>query len=208
MWKKTKKNVFHLLLPFIKVSNLILWRIYLLSHNEIKIIVGSGTTKYKGWFATDIHILDLTNENDFKKFFLTKKIDNIVAEHVLEHLSQNALELMLGNFVKYTSQRINIRIAVPDGFHSDSEYINKVKPGGVGEGAQDHKNLFNYKSLSELFSKHGFKVNIVEYWDETGQFHSNYKNNNNGYISRCLINDERNVNNKPIYTSLIIDFKK
>ena len=38
----------------------------------------------------------------------------------------------------------NFRIAVPDGFHTDPSYIENVKPGGTGEGSEDHKNLFNY----------------------------------------------------------------
>ena len=54
---------------------------------------------------------------------------------------------MVKNFYNYSSKNVNIRIAVPDGYHTDARYINYVKPGGAGEGADDHKHLFNYKSL-------------------------------------------------------------
>ena len=62
----------------------------------------------------------------------------------MEHLTDSELELMVQNFYRYSNQNVNIRIAVPDGFHKDKNYINTVKPGGTGEGADDHKNLFNY----------------------------------------------------------------
>ena len=127
---------------------------------------------------------------------------------MLEHLTKNELELMILNFQKYSTNEINIRIAVPDGFHKDREYIDKVKPGGTGEGAEDHKNLFNYKSLAGLFEAQNFKAILVEYWDEGGNFHAGYSNDENGYVLRSFINDSRNSDGIPHYTSLIVDFRK
>ena len=208
MIKKVKREIYLFLVPFIKVFKYLSWQYYLRLAKEIKIDVGAGSTKYKDWFNTDIDTLDVTNEEDFKKYFSRKKIKNILAEHVLEHLFDNDLNLMIMNFLKYSDDNINIRIAVPDGFHSNINYINRVKPGGTGEGAHDHKHLFNYRTLSELFEKQGFKADLVEYWDEKGNFHSKYKNDEKGYITRSLINDERNQDGKPNYTSLIIDFSR
>ena len=105
-------------------------------------------------------------------------------------------------------QDVVIRIAVPDGFHKDKVYIDLVKPGGFGEGADDHKQLFNYKTLIKKFGAHGFIGKPVEYWDEKQQFHQGYTNDNLGYVMRSFINDERNANKKPNYTSLIVDFTK
>jgi predicted SAM-dependent methyltransferase len=150
MHKRFKQFIYRRLIPFIRIWKKLNWYLYLATSNDIKIIVGAGPTKYKGWFPTDIVTLDVTNEKHFKKYFKKKKISRILAEHVLEHLTNQELELMIENFHKYSSENINIRIAVPDGFHSDKEYIDKVRPGGTGEGAHDHKNLFNYLSLSKL----------------------------------------------------------
>ena len=208
MIKKIKRKIYLLLVPFLKIGKYFGWQYYLRTAKEIKIVVGAGKTKYKGWFNTDIDTLDVTNEDDFIKYFYKKKIKNILAEHVLEHLNYDELNLMTMNFFKYSDKNINIRIAVPDGFHSDVNYINKVKPGGSGEGAHDHKHLFNYKTLSELFEKRGFNAELIEYWDDAGNFHTRYKNDDNGYITRSFVNDERNKNGKPNYTSLIIDFSK
>lgn len=198
--------IYNFLLPLVRFFDQIKWRIYLITSFEINLIVGSGGTKLNGWFATDIHTLNLTKESDFRKYFKNRKIKKILAEHVLEHLTNQDLELMLENFSSYCSSECNIRIAVPDGFHKDETYIKYVKPGGTGEGAIDHKNLFNYKSLSALFAVKGFKANVIEYWDEYGKFNSSYINDENGIVHRSFINDARNLNGKPNYTSLIIDF--
>ena len=60
----------------------------------------------------------------------------------------------------------------------------------------------------EVFEKCGFKGEAIEYWDEEGIFHKGYKDDEKGIITRSFINDERNKNGNPVYTSLIIDFKK
>lgn len=208
MYKKFKQSVYKVLIPFIRIYKYLSWRFYLLTCEEIKIIVGAGPTKYKGWFSTDIVTLDVTKGSDFQKYFSKKKIKNVLAEHVLEHLSKTDLEKMIKNFYKYSDNQINIRIAVPDGFHHDEKYISVVKPGGTGEGAHDHKNLFNVNSLSKLFGKYGFIARPIEYWDENKVFHQGYKDDDDGYVIRSFINDKRNKNGKPFYTSLIIDFNK
>lgn len=208
MYKEFKQFIYRLLIPLIRIYKYLSWKFYLLTCKEVKLIIGAGPTKYKGWFSTDIVTLDVTKESDFEKYFSKKKIKNILAEHVLEHLTEQELEKMLKNFYKYSDDKINIRIAVPDGFHADEKYISIVKPGGTGEGADDHKNLFDVNSLSSLFERFGFVAQPIEYWDEEGKFHQGYKNEENGYVKRSFINDKRNKNGKPVYTSLIIDFKK
>jgi len=208
MYKGLKQFIYRRLIPFIRLWKRLNWFFYLKTHSDIKIIVGAGRTKYKGWFPTDIVTLDVTNENHFKKYFKKKRIHRVLAEHVLEHLTTNELELMISNFQKYSTQNVNIRIAVPDGFHKDKDYIDKVKPGGTGEGAEDHKHLFNYKSLAGIFESQKFRAKLVEYWDEEGNFHSDYSNDENGYVKRSFINDNRNSDRIPRYTSLIIDFTK
>ena len=208
MIKKIKQLIYKSLVPFIRLWKYFQWIFYLRKSKSINLVVGAGPTKFPGWFSTDIATLDVTNEEHFKKYFSEKKIDKILAEHVLEHLTDNDLKLMVKNFYKYSKETINIRIAVPDGYHSDKNYIEMVKPGGTGAGADDHKRLFNYKSLSSFFESDGFISYPLDYWDESGKFNSNYQNDENGYVDRSFINDDRNKDGKPNYTSLIVDFKK
>lgn len=207
MYKRFKQLIYQRLIPLIRIYKYISWLNYVKSHGKIFLVLGAGPTKYENWFSTDKVTLDVTKEKDFKKYFKKKKINRILAEHMLEHLTSEQIVQMNDNIFNYSDADVNIRIAVPDGFHSDIEYINKVKPGGFGEGAVDHKHLFNFKTLSEVFENSGYQANLIEYWDENGEFHSSYSDDN-GYIKRCFKNDRRNKDGKPHYSSLIIDFKK
>ena len=208
MYKEFKQFIYKGLVPFIQFWKLLSWHFYLITHKRINLIIGAGPTRFKGWFPTDIVTLDVTNEKYFQKYFKSKKIEKILAEHVLEHLTDSELDLMINNFYKYSTKNVNIRIAVPDGFHKDENYIITVKPGGTGVGAEDHKHLFTYKTLSEKFEKYGFVPHLKEYWNEAGEFHTSYSNDEFGIIQRSFINDSRNSEDLPVYTSLIVDFRK
>ncbi len=196
------------------------WEKYINECEDVNLIVGAAETNYPGWFPTDIQFVnpneiqlnvfhfDITNASHFEKNLKGRKIDKILAEHVLEHLTNEQIDIMAKNFYDYSSKKIHIRIAVPDGFHQDPAYIQMVKPGGTGEGAHDHKQLFTYRSLSAFFEKQGFLAHPVEYWDENHQFIQNYQNDDKGHIKRSFVNDSRNQDGTPRYTSLIVDFTK
>src|SRR3989304_819317 len=98
MIKKIKRLIYKRLIPILKICKYISWKYYLRTANEIKIVVGAGGTKFKNWFDTDIDTLNVTNEEDFRKYFSKKKIKKILVEHVLEHLKDNELDLMIKNF--------------------------------------------------------------------------------------------------------------
>ena len=206
--KNFRKNLYNIYKLFHKHYALMLWKHWASKGKKLKINIGASATKFDGWFQTEQYFLDVSKRNDFVKMFSDLKINFILAEHVLEHISNSDLAIMLKHFMEFTDDDINIRIAVPDGFHKDFSYIEAVKPGGNGAGADDHKNLFTYKSLSKIFEDAGFIAHPVEYWDEHGAFHQGYTNDNKGHIRRSFINDSRNASGKPIYTSLIIDFTK
>ncbi len=114
-----------------------------------------------------------------------KIISDQSAEHVLEHLSNQQIEKMLKKINEYSGNELTFRVAVPDGFHINEKYIKNVKPGGDGEGAKDHKHLFNFKTLTDKIEKFGFQAKLIEYWDERGEFHSSYSNKN-GYIKQII----------------------
>ena len=166
---------------------------------EINLIVGAATTNYPQWIPSDIDSLDLLEENDFYRVLGNKKINKILAEHVLEHIELEDLNITLKNIHKFLIPGGNFRIVIPDGFHPDHSYIENVKPGGTGPGSEDHKHLFNYQMISDILVENNFKVKLIEYWDESGKFQSIYQNDDGlGYIQRCLINDWRNANSQPI----------
>ena len=176
---------------------------------KIKFNVGSGgINNDKNWYATDIHSLNLTKNIDWKKLLFNLRIDNIMAEHVWEHLTEEDTILANNNCYKYLKRGGILRIAVPDGFHPEKKYIDYVKPGGNGAGADDHKILYTYKTMVERLERSGFTVQLLEYWDENGNFHFVEWADDAGHITRSKRYDERNQNGALNYTSLIVDAKK
>jgi|WetSurSiteA1Bulk_404760.scaffolds.fasta_scaffold00655_7 predicted SAM-dependent methyltransferase len=175
---------------------------------KIKVIIGSGGNNLKGWISTDIDQLDITNKEDWLKYFKRANIDVIIAEHVWEHLTEYGAKMAAQNCYNFLKTGGYIRVAVPDGHFPDKEYIKRVKPMGSGPGADDHKVLYNYKTLSGIFVNAGFNVKLLEYWDENGQFHSTSWNAEDGLIRRSSVYDTRNKNGKLEYTSIILDAEK
>ncbi len=171
--------------------------------DPIKIIIGSGSIEQAGWISTEIYLLDVTREKDWEMYFSKRKIDAIVSEHVWEHLTEDAAYIATNLCFKYLKKGGYIRIAVPDGFHPDKDYIEQVKVG-----ANAHKVLYNYKTLKSLFEKAGFEVDLLEYHNENNEFIYKDWQESNGLITRSKNHDSRNQNGKIVYTSIIFDAYK
>lgn len=175
------------------------------SQTNLKIILGAASTKQDGWISTNYPLLNLTDDSTFSALFTPDSISNLLAEHVWEHLSAEDVIKANSNCFLFLKKDGVLRIAVPDGFHSCEEYINQVKPGGLGLGSDDHKVLYNYITLSKLLEDTGFNVRLLEWFDEYGNFHHEEWNVEDGVIRRSTRFDPRNITNPTTYTSLIID---
>ncbi|WP_439555377.1 class I SAM-dependent methyltransferase [Dyadobacter sp.] len=171
----------------------------------INMVVGSMYSVYKGWIHSDIETLNLLKKRDWQKYFDENSIDRILAEHVWEHLTPEEGKLAFLHCYQFLKPGGFLRVAVPDGYHPDPDYIDYVKPGGTGEGADDHKILYNYQLMSGFLQEIGFTVKPLEYFDEHGKFHKNPWNVEDGMVRRSADHDDRNKGGKLGYTSLIID---
>ena len=129
----------------------------------------------------------------------------MLAEHVFEHFTPEQLGIVLRQARRYLKPGGRIRFAVPDGNHPDPNYIDRVRPGGTGIGASDHKALYDSDSISELLGEAGYDVQLLEFFDGTGNFQRAPWRREDGYIGRSADNDARNVAGNLVYTSLIID---
>lgn len=172
---------------------------------EIRIVLGAGGTVYDGFVSTDYPQLNICSEISFSRFLDPQTVWTFLSEHVWEHLSLEDGAKALSNCFLYLRHGGILRIAVPDGFHPDSNYIAQVKPGGYGAGAEDHKVLYTYRTLSALLENAGYKVRLLEWFDEQGKFHQEDWNTEDGLIRRSTRFDQRNSVNPTSYTSLIID---
>lgn len=175
---------------------------------ELNIILGAGDQVYDGWIATHKEQLDLLNEMDWIKSFENRKADRFLCEHVWEHLSLEEGK----RAAKYVFNALKLggfaRIAVPDANFPNEEYQKLVQVGGPGPSdhpAADHKIVYDYKTLMDVFSSAGFKVDLLEYCDNQGRFHYHQWELEAGPIYRSLMSDHRNKNGKIMFTSLIID---
>jgi predicted SAM-dependent methyltransferase len=170
-----------------------------------KIIIGAASSGQHGWASTNIHLLNVLDRHDFLRYWQLGSRQAFLAEHVWEHLLEDEARQANENCFNFLKYGGHLRIAVPDGFHPDPSYIEAVRPGGIGYGSDDHKILYNYKSLSKSLRKVGFEVNLLEYWDENHRFHFYPWDSRDGHINRSKRFDPRNQNGTLTYTSLIVD---
>ena len=174
---------------------------------KVRIIVGAAYTNLEGWISTDLPFLDITSKSQWQFIFGKSKIDNLLSEHVLEHLTKEDVTTALNNIFFYLKKNGVCRIAVPDSFHPNPEYIEYVRPGGIGAGAKDHKTFWDYKSLKHLGEDIGYQFRLQEYYDEDGNFHLNKYPLYGGFVQRSQLNIKQK-SFIPDYSSLVIDMIK
>lgn len=172
------------------------------------IVIGASGIANKDWIATEQAWHDITVFESWLKYFTPGQIDKILAEHVLEHLDPIETIQAIKNFYIFLRPGGYVRIAVPDGNHPSPEYIENVRPGGTGAGAFDHKILYTFPVLKELFLSEGFSVEGLEFFDQNGGFHAEWWTADDGMIFRSLLHDERNISGINVYSSIIFDAHK
>ncbi len=171
--------------------------------NSLKLNIGSGNLTYDYWLNLNLPFFDLTRARLWSFFFKQATINNILMEHVLEHLTVQDVRLALSFAKTYLHKSGNIRIAVPDKNHPNPEYIEFVKPGGSGAGADDHRSFWNYSDFIKLAEDLDFKYDLREYYNEQGELVMSDMDTDDGEIVRTA----RKPQQGPLkdYSSLIID---
>ncbi len=174
----------------------------------LRIVIGAAGIFDEGWIGTEAEQLNLLVRKDWKFYFKDNPIDAILAEHVWEHLTIDDGISAARQCHDFLRPGGYLRVAVPDGFRPDPEYIDYVKPGGTGAGADDHKVLYDHRTFSRVFEQAGFQVHPLEYFDAEGRFHFTEWDSKDGTIRRSKRYDPRNQDGAIRYTSLIVDARK
>lgn len=179
-------------------------------HEPVRIVIGAGGVRPDGdWIPTNMQFLDLLKAEHWERGFGEHRIDAIFAEHVWEHLTESDGKRGAEQCYNYLKPGGCLRIALPDKNHPDPNYHEFVRPGGPGPGAFDHKILYTYTTLRNMLESVGFKVDLLEYYDEEGTFHKNAWDAAKGRVQRCQGKRERNPDGSILhYTSLIVDARK
>lgn len=177
----------------------------------LKIIIGAGVQRYEGWIATQKDDLDLLQSEDWALCFGERRVDALLCEHVWEHLTENEGRQAARICYDFLKPDGYLRCAVPDANFPDEEYQRMVQVGGPGPAdhpAADHKIVYDYLRFVDVFRSAGFDVDLLEYCDESGRFHYNQWNPDDGPIYRSLRSDHRNRGPIPGFISLIVDARK
>ncbi|MBT6439009.1 MAG: hypothetical protein HOK72_04830 [Flavobacteriales bacterium] len=170
----------------------------------INICIGASGDDYEGWFPTEQNFLDLLDEKTWINLFgATESVDGMLAEHVWEHMSLEDGQIAARMCFKFIKPGGFLRIAVPDGFTPDPEYIKAVDVGGIGRCADGHLMLYNHINFSEVFEQAGFKVNKLEYFDKDGNFVYNPWDIKTGKIKRSTA--YRGIDKGVFNSSVILD---
>jgi len=181
---------------------------YRLRGKPVRLNLGAGQTRVSGWESTDIDTLNLLKRKDWLAIAAPNSVHAMLSEHVWEHLTETQGREAATLCFEFLRPGGHLRIAVPDGLNPDTAYQEYVRPGGTGSGADDHKMLYTHVTFASLFASVGFKVDLLEYWNEEGTFFASEWEPKDGLISRSKRFDPRNQNGTIGYTSLILDATK
>lgn len=177
-----------------------------------KIVIGSGGSRHnRGWIHTEEAELNLLREEDWSRRFTGSSVQVILAEHVWEHLTYEEGMMAAKICYPYLTPGGYIRCAVPDGFFPDEAYQKIVQIGGPGpldHPAASHRIVHNYISIRNMFTAAGYQVQLLEYCDESGEFHYTPWEDSGGFIYRSKRFDHRNTEGKLGFVSLIVDAYK
>jgi predicted SAM-dependent methyltransferase len=174
--------------------------------DEIKINLGAGLTSYDGWISIQLTDIDAPNEKDWERYFVPGSIDNVLAEHVWEHMTVGQGLAAARVVHKYLKNGGCIRVAVPDRNHPSPDYYDDCKPDPFILG---HKVFYDKDQLVELLRSAGFgEVTPVEWWDDSKRFNELPWSDERGHINRSAHNCPDNRGGELTYTSLIVDAVK
>lgn len=172
---------------------------------RIRLVLGAGKTRYPGWISTNRNEIDVTRPQEWSDLLGARKAERLLAEHVWEHLTRDEMDTANKLAFDHLAPGGCLRIAVPDGLYPDPEYITRVRPGGTGPAADEHRQLLNHRLLTASLEAAGFQTVLLESWDEEGCFHHRPWRSEDGHVKRSLLHDRRNRRGKAGYTSLIVD---
>ena len=178
--------------------------------DPLKIIVGAAETWQEGWYSTNEDWHDITKAEDWRAVFEGKRIiTHVLAEHVFEHLTRDECRIALAHIGGHMKKGGRIRIAVPDGYHPDSDYLRHVGIDGIGDDAADHKQLLNVDTLGELLIDAGFQPCHIEGYDSLGRLVYKTYSIEDGFVYRSRANATPNSASRWEFvdadTSLIVD---
>ena len=156
---------------------------------QIQLLVGVGEETYDGWIPCSYPYLNITNAKEWEIITTYRdaddelqhaKIDRIVAEYVLQYLTETECQQFLSSVRPHLATEGRIRIAVPDGNNPDTSYIQEHDP----KDDKGVKSLYTHESITALIQGAGYTYTLLEYYDERGECHQTEWDIEDGVIRR------------------------
>ena len=145
---------------------------------HVKVAIGEGgrgrDEQFPDWLSSDRHEMDAFS---LPHWALLAKVSGgvtaLFAEHVLEHFTP--VEVYFAASMAFLTLKPGgrLRVAVPDAYNPDPNYIRYIRIGGVpgGMGAS-HQVLWTKDTLPQIFEFVGFEIVLHEFFDLQGTFHN------------------------------------
>lgn len=178
------------------------------SQDQIRLAIGPETHCTADWIPAARDQLDLVNPASWSCFFQKSSVDAILAERVWDQMSEQDSRLAARNCFQFLKPGGYLRVAVPDGFHPAQQRKNSGCSEDAAIGRGRCSKLYNHKSFANAFVAVGFNVQLIEFFDQEGVFHSNHWDVSKGLVKRTLLFDDRNIAQPFAYTSLVLDAVK
>ncbi|MEF2279481.1 hypothetical protein V3W47_14355 [Deinococcus sp. YIM 134068] len=178
---------------------------------NLRVILGAGEQRWDGWIPTQREDLDLLDRSTWVAWFGERRADALLCEHVWEHLTEDEGRAAARLCFEFLNPGGFLRCAVPDANFPAPEYQRTVQVGGPGPAdhpAADHKIVYDARRFVDVFQSAGFEVELLEYCDEDGRFHSHQWDVRSGPVYRSLLLDHRNRGGGLGFVSLIVDARK
>ena len=174
---------------------------------NVRIVIGAADTDIgDNWCSTNISFLNVCSGDDWREMLgHDSVVEAVLAEHVFEHLTLDQGRQGFRNIFKFLKPGGWFRIAVPDGYNPNSEYLANVEPYGRPVWAEGHRVLYTIDDLKGELEAVGFVVNPLEYFDSDGVFHSLPWKREDGYIARSKQFGTPNKTFASSHLSLIVD---
>lgn len=179
---------------------------------DIKIIMGSGeciTTP--SWIYTPKNEQNLLDVSTWRTTFHKNSIKAILAEHVKMNLTYEEGIKAAKLCFPYLQPFGYIRCSVPDGYCPEPSYQHalQTKNFDFQNYTNDrYKTLHNYHTLTRMFERAGYEVQLLKYFDESGMLHQNEWADTEGITYSSQKNEPRNTRGEVVFPSLIVNAVK
>lgn len=179
---------------------------------ELRVILGAGGIRQPGWIRTELADLDPTKREDFARYFARGSVRVFLAESCWNRWSLADACVAARHCWEYLLPGGYLRVAVSDAAHPNWQHVVASLESGPASSRRDAPGSvsarYTYRTLGALFESVGFVVDVLEYFDENGQFQGKPWDPDAGLVRASVRFDPRHQDGVLAPTSIVLDARK